>query len=75
MIREDMFLASFAVARNTEPFVFLWAGRLEHVKGVDLLIEAARILERARKKRISFIRLAGKGSLRNELEKQADRSR
>ena len=69
MIREDMFLPP-AVTRNRDPFVFLWAGRLEHVKGVDLLIEAAQILKERGKDNF-FIRLAGKGSLQNELEKQA----
>ena len=69
MIREDMFLPP-KVDRNREPFVFLWAGRLEHVKGVDLLIEAARILKERGVENF-FIRLAGKGSLLSELENQA----
>jgi glycosyltransferase involved in cell wall biosynthesis len=69
MIREDMFMPP-SVVRNRDPFVFLWAGRLEHVKGVDLLIEAAQILKE-RGTNNFFIRLAGKGSLQNELEKQA----
>ena len=69
MIREDMFLPP-KTSRNTDPFVFFWAGRLEHVKGIDLLIEAARILK-DRGNESFFIRLAGKGSLRSELEEQA----
>jgi glycosyltransferase involved in cell wall biosynthesis len=69
MIREDMFQLP-SVSRNHEPFIFLWAGRLEHVKGVDLLIEAAQILKERGKDNF-FIRLAGKGSLQNDLEKQA----
>ena len=72
MIREDMFLPP-AVTRNRDPFVYLWAGRLEHVKGVDLLIEAAQILKERGIDNF-FIRLAGKGSLQNELEKQASKA-
>jgi glycosyltransferase involved in cell wall biosynthesis len=51
----------------TDPFIFFWAGRLEHVKGIDLLIEAARILKEKGQDNF-FIRLAGKGSLREQLE-------
>ncbi len=61
MIREDMFLPP-AKPRDTEPFVFFWAGRLEHVKGIDILLEAVHML----KQKISAgfrVRLAGKGSL------------
>jgi len=66
MIREDMFLPP-ETSRNTDPFIFFWAGRLEHVKGLDVLIEAARLLKHRGKEHF-FIRLAGKGSLRSELE-------
>jgi len=69
MIREDMFLPP-AETRKTDPFVFLWAGRLEHVKGIDLLLEAVKILKMRSKTPFS-VRLAGKGSLRSELEQQA----
>ena len=69
MIREDLFLLP-PQARKTEPFVFLWAGRLEHVKGVDLLLEAVKTLSEQTEKRF-LVRLAGKGSLREELEQQA----
>ena len=69
MIREDLFLLPPQV-RKTEPFVFLWAGRLEHVKGVDLLLEAVKTLSEQTDKRF-MVRLAGKGSLREELEQQA----
>jgi glycosyltransferase involved in cell wall biosynthesis len=69
MIREDMFLPP-AEARKTDPFVFIWAGRLEHVKGLDLLLEAVKLLSE-RSDREFFVRLAGKGSLREELEQQA----
>jgi glycosyltransferase involved in cell wall biosynthesis len=69
MIREEMFLPP-PHPRETEPFVFFWAGRLEHVKGVDLLLQAVSEL----KKRLGStfrVRLAGRGSLRDMLEQQA----
>lgn len=72
MIREDMFLPPKG-PRHTDPFVFFWAGRLEHVKGIDLLIEAARLMK-DRGNENFFIRLAGKGSLRSELEQQVQDS-
>jgi len=69
MIREDLFLPP-AEPRKTDPFVFFWAGRLEHVKGLDLLLEAVRLL--ADKTDQNFlVRLAGKGSLREDLEQMA----
>ncbi len=69
MIREDLFLPP-AEARTSDPFVFLWAGRLEHVKGVDLLLEAVKSLSENTERQFS-VRLAGKGSLREKLEQQA----
>ena len=69
MIREDLFLPP-AKARTSDPFVFLWAGRLEHVKGVDLLLEAVKSLSENTERQFS-VRLAGKGSLREKLEQQA----
>ncbi len=69
MIREDMFLPPKTI-RKSDPFVFVWAGRLEHVKGLDILIKAAHQLKK--KGNVSFsIRLAGKGSLKSELEQLA----
>lgn len=70
MIREDMFLPPDGT-RDTDPFVFFWAGRLEHVKGIDLLLEAVQVL-RQRTTTLFVVRLAGKGSLRTELEQQAE---
>lgn len=71
MIREDMFLPP-EKARGTEPFVFFWAGRLEHVKGIDILLDAVRILKQ--KGNLGFrVRLAGRGSLRAGLEAQAEK--
>jgi len=69
MIREDQFFPP-SEPRKSDPFVFIWAGRLEHVKGVDLLLEAVKLL-RDNTDRQFFVRLAGKGSLRRELEQQA----
>ena len=69
MVREDMFLPPDK-PRRSDPFIFLWAGRLEHMKGIDLLLEAVRLLKQ---KIITpfMVRLAGKGNLRAELEKLA----
>jgi L-malate glycosyltransferase len=69
MIREDMFLPPLE-ARKKDPFIFIWAGRLEHVKGVDLLLEAVKLLEK-RLKGEFFVKLAGKGTLKEKLEGQA----
>jgi len=69
MIREDMFLPP-GEPRGGDPFKFIWAGRLEHVKGVDLLLEAVKLLV-SRSNRDFSVRLAGKGSLREELELHA----
>lgn len=69
MIREDLFLPP-AEPRKSDPFLFIWAGRLEHVKGVDLLLEAVKLLSDKTERRFS-VRLAGKGSLREELEQQS----
>ena len=69
MIRKDLFLPPSG-PRKKDPFVFLWAGRLEHVKGVDLLLEAVKSL-RERTDKEFMLRLAGKGSKRDALERQA----
>ena len=69
MIREDLFHLP-PEPRKTDPFVFLWAGRLEQVKGVDLLLQAVKSLTDQTDKSF-LVRLAGKGSLREELEQQA----
>lgn len=69
MIREDMFLPP-GTPRKRDPFLFIWAGRLEHVKGVDLLLEAVKLLIDRIEKPFA-VRLAGRGSIREELEQQA----
>lgn len=71
MIREDLFLPP-PETRKTSPFVFIWAGRLEQVKGVDLLLRAVKSLKDLTDQQFS-VRLAGKGSLREELELQASK--
>ena len=70
MIREDLFLPP-QEPRKADPFVFIWAGRLEHVKGVDLLLVAVKKLSEKTDRRF-LVRLAGKGSLKEELEHQAE---
>jgi len=70
MIREEMFRPP-SVPRTTTPFIFFWAGRLEHVKGIDLLLEAVSRLTSRSASAVS-VRLAGKGSLRSQLENQAE---
>ncbi|MEN8157386.1 MAG: glycosyltransferase [Bacteroidota bacterium] len=70
MIREDMFLPPDA-PRKPDPFIFIWAGRFEHVKGIDLLLHAVKALQENIGKPFR-VRLAGKGSLRAELEQQAE---
>lgn len=69
MIREDMFMPPTKV-RETNPFVFFWAGRLEKVKGVDILLKAADILRKKSSSNFT-IRLAGRGSLSEELKQMA----
>ena len=66
MIREDMFLPP-PIPRRKDPFTFFWAGRLEHVKGLDLLLRSVKILKDQGIHKFE-VRLAGKGSLRQELE-------
>jgi glycosyltransferase involved in cell wall biosynthesis len=65
MIRENMFLPP-DVTRSTDPFIFIWAGRLEWVKGVDILLKAVRELKTKTEHRFS-VRLAGRGSLSGDL--------
>ena len=69
MIREDMFLPPEKEPGRI-PFVFFWAGRLEHVKGIDVLLDAVKELDRQSIGEFC-VRLAGKGSLREALEQQA----
>ena len=70
MIREEMFLPPDA-PRKTDPFVFIWAGRFEHVKGIDLLLQAVSALQE-KTTRVFQVRLAGRGSLRAELERKSE---
>jgi glycosyltransferase involved in cell wall biosynthesis len=68
MIREDLFFPP-SQPRGSDPFVYLWAGRLEHVKGLDLLLIAVKMLSERTEEEF-MLRLAGKGSLREELEQR-----
>ena len=65
MIREDMFLLP-ASRPEPDPFVFFWAGRLEHVKGLDVLLESVLNLINRNINGFS-VRLAGRGSLKRKL--------
>ncbi len=64
MIREDMFLPPDK-PRKSDPFVFFWAGRLEHVKGIDLLLEAVQIAEDKRDQSVSWSGWPARESLRD----------
>lgn len=70
MIREEMFQPPSS-PRHAKPFVFFWAGRLEHVKGIDLLLKAISEIQTQTEAEFS-VRLAGRGSLRSQLENQAE---
>ena len=70
MIREEMFQPPSS-PRHAKPFVFFWAGRLEHVKGIDLLLKAISEIQAQTEAEFS-VRLAGRGSLRSQLENQAE---
>ncbi len=70
MIREDMFLPP-SEPRKTTPFIFIWAGRLEHVKGLDVLLKAVQLLKDRNNGPVK-VRLAGTGSLKSELSQMAE---
>jgi glycosyltransferase involved in cell wall biosynthesis len=54
-------------ARVKDPFIFLSAGRLAAVKGLDVLISAfAKLVEKTDKK--VLLRIAGRGEMREQLE-------
>ena len=53
--------------RKTDPFVFIFAGRLAHVKGLDILIKAfSELISSAGDKLV--LKILGKGEDRNKLE-------
>jgi glycosyltransferase involved in cell wall biosynthesis len=55
--------------RRTDPFIFLSAGRLAAVKGLDILISAfGELIKRTGRK--VFLRIAGRGEMKEALEKQ-----
>lgn len=53
-------------SRSTDPFVFLYVGLLERVKGLDILVEAFRKVRESN--RNVRLRIVGRGSVRRELE-------
>lgn len=55
--------------RKTDPFVFLSAGRLAAVKGLDVLISAVKELVKKTDHKV-FLRIAGRGEMREQLEQQ-----
>lgn len=59
--------------RNEEPFIFITAGRLAAVKGLDILLSAFKILTEKTGKRI-LLKILGRGEIRKELEEQVVRS-
>jgi glycosyltransferase involved in cell wall biosynthesis len=68
MINGDYFRLP-AESRKTDPFIFLSAGRLAPVKGLDILIKAFRDLANKEDHNVQ-LRIAGRGESREELEKQ-----
>ena len=59
--------------RNEEPFIFITAGRLAAVKGLDILLSAFKILTEKTGERI-LLKILGRGEIRKELEEQVVRS-
>ena len=59
--------------RENDPFVFLSAGRLAAVKGLDIIISAFGELIKKTDRKV-FLRIAGRGELREQLEKQVQKS-
>ncbi len=56
------------IKRETDPFIFIFAGRLAHVKGLDILIKAFREIISSADDNL-VLKILGKGEDRNELEK------
>jgi glycosyltransferase involved in cell wall biosynthesis len=59
--------------RENDPFVFLSAGRLSAVKCLDIIISAFGELIKKTDRKV-FLRIAGRGELRGQLEKQVQQS-
>jgi glycosyltransferase involved in cell wall biosynthesis len=56
-------------SRKDDPFVFLSAGRLAAVKGLDIIITAFKELINKTDRKV-ILRIAGRGEMRSQLEKQ-----
>lgn len=59
--------------RNKEKIQILYIGRLVEIKGIDVLIQAARILK-TKTKKIFEIEIVGSGPLKNDLKKLVNES-
>ncbi|KPK82866.1 MAG: hypothetical protein AMS27_13760 [Bacteroides sp. SM23_62_1] len=68
MINVDYFVFP-EKTRKQEPFVFLTAGRLAEVKGLDVLISAFYILKEKTDRKV-ILKILGRGEMRKELEEQ-----
>jgi glycosyltransferase involved in cell wall biosynthesis len=58
-------------ARGKDPFIFLSAGRIAAVKGLDILIAAFGELMKKTDKKV-LLRIAGRGEMREKLERQVN---
>ncbi len=59
-----------ALGLSAEDRVILWAGRLDPIKGVDVLLRAMALLRRTEPRAVLL--LAGDGPIRTELQRQAN---
>ncbi len=73
MINGDYFRLPLQL-RKKDPFVFLSAGRLAAVKGLDILISALGELTKKTDRKIQ-LRIAGRGEMKGQLEKQVKLNR
>lgn len=63
----------FERIRKEEPFVFITAGRLAEVKGLDILISAFKDLMEKTDRQV-LLKILGRGEMREKLEEQVSRS-
>jgi glycosyltransferase involved in cell wall biosynthesis len=61
------------IARKTDPFIFLSAGRLAAVKGLDVLISAFSELKKKTDRNVR-LKIAGRGEILEQLERQVKTS-
>jgi glycosyltransferase involved in cell wall biosynthesis len=60
-------------SRKDDPFIFLSAGRLAAVKGLDIMISAFKELINKTDRKV-ILRIAGRGEMRGQLEKQVQQN-